>query len=198
MFRLKFPELRILNIQVILMVKSLQSIVIDTGPLFIVLCQNYLELSENKSINRDRILNIAYDKISVYPELGNALRNFINRIHNIFTTSHVLGEINRHVNRLDLDLRKSKIFWDCTIKFLIEKNFGEELISSLDINKNGILAKLVLDIGLVDTGLIQLAQKINAPILTDDRRTLYKRARQNSVNGYHLIDDIYYSYTSKN
>jgi hypothetical protein len=70
------------------------------------------------------------------------------------TTSHVLGEINGHVNsRLDLRGPELNRFWNGCIELLTMWDLDERLVQFLDFARES--APEITRVGLVDTGLIR-------------------------------------------
>ena len=72
--------------------------------------------------------------------------------------------------------------------WLAKKQLDEQLIRLLDLSSSQLRNSVCL-IGPCDTGLIELAHREGAILLTDDRRTLAPLARGNGVD-CHVVEDL--------
>jgi rRNA-processing protein FCF1 len=155
--------------------------VIDTCVLYDALIINYLRYNTDKQKHADWNLELYQGK----KELEKNYPIFLSEIKIFITTSHVIGELQRHIlNTLHINDKNFKSFWEVSIDYLKNKNLDVLLISLLDISIKSKFNKLILDIGYVDTGLIELAQMNNLKIVTNDIKTLTIRANNVGVKVY--------------
>lgn len=105
-------------------------------------------------------------------------------IGEIVTTSHVIGELSSHITRgfKGNDIIR-KDFLRHTLRILKEKRLQETLITIVDISIDERYIDIIDRIGIVDMGLLFLAQKMALPLLTEDERTLGREA--------HRLADVY-------
>ena len=142
--------------------------VIDTGPLLSALVLNYQKKYSRRS---------SLDALLREPLRGSDYQDqFLRLLAAIpakLTTSHVVAEIQGHVNSANLSWDERHRFWQASIDLLIFWNLDERLIRLLDIAAR---QEMLPDIGIVDTGLIELAARNNCVLITEDERTLARRA----------------------
>jgi len=99
------------------------------------------------------------------------------------TTSHVIGEIQGLAKtRLKLSGDDRLSFWRASIDLLTQWNLDEQLIRLLDMARRPALKERLLDIGIVDTGLIEFAAHNNCVLITQDDRTLAARAWTDGID----------------
>jgi rRNA-processing protein FCF1 len=67
-------------------------------------------------------------------------------------------------------------FWQASIDLLMQWNMDEQLIRLLDMAGRMELKDRLFDIGIVDTGLIELAAKNGCVLITQDEGTLARCA----------------------
>jgi len=67
-------------------------------------------------------------------------------------------------------------FWRASIDLLTQWKLDEQLIRLLDMASQSETKERVLDIGIVDAGLIELAAQNGCVLITQDERTLAERA----------------------
>ena len=85
----------------------------------------------------------------------------------------MIAEIQGHVNLVKLYGDDRLNFWQASVDLLMQWKLDERLIRLLDITSRRVMLP---DIGLVDTGLIELAARNSCVLLTEDERTLARRA----------------------
>ena len=84
--------------------------------------------------------------------------------------------------RLNLSGADRLNFWRASIDLLTQWGLDEQLIRLLDIASHSELKERLLDIGIVDTGLIELAAQNGCVLITQDERTLAARARAEQID----------------
>jgi hypothetical protein len=89
------------------------------------------------------------------------------------TTSHAVAELH-HLQRSRLQLSGEELnnFWNAGIDLLKSWGLDERLVRLLDIANRAELLGRIPEIGLVDTGLIELARQNGCMLITEDERTL--------------------------
>jgi hypothetical protein len=103
--------------------------------------------------------------------------SLLGKIHEIQTTSHVIGELNGHISNFkNKQLREDLLHH--TLDILTQKRLQEKLITVIDIATKGRYDDIVARIGIVDSGLLLLAQQTKLPLLTEDERTLGTEAER--------------------
>jgi hypothetical protein len=88
-------------------------------------------------------------------------------IRTLLTSSHVVGELQGLQHLQD---QRRREFWLYAMTWLASKGMQEELVRLLDLNSNTNRQKAVCEIGPTDTGLVELAFREGAVLLTDDER----------------------------
>ena len=152
---------------------------IDTGPLFSALVVNHVQQRPTQG-NRVQLLGLADESVR-HPDGQVRFLNLLASISNKLTTSHVLGEINGLVNtRSDLRGPELNRFWNGCIELLTQWQLDERLIRLLDFA--GGSAPEIARIGLVDIGLIRLAQEQGCVLITEDAKTLAPLAWEQGVD----------------
>lgn len=148
--------------------RPIRKAVIDTGPLLSALVLNY-----QKKYNRLSALDsLLRDPLRSGPGQDQFLQ-LLAGIPAKLTTSHVVAEIQGHMNPAKLFGSDRLRFWQSSIDLLILWKLDERLIRLLDIVDR---QEMLPDIGIVDTGLIELAARNNCVLITEDERTLAPRA----------------------
>ncbi len=158
-------------------------VVIDTGPLFTILTLNYVRQTHPTEEKRLSILERADIKHDVLrsPSRQHDCLLLFESIPTVLTTSHVIGEIQGRQKKIkahDRELHGADLrsFWLHTMDLLRRKNLDERLLCLLEMHARDDSREAVCSIGPTDTGLIELARLEGCSILTDDERTLAKRA----------------------
>jgi predicted nucleic acid-binding protein len=158
--------------------REFPKVVVDAGPLLSILVLKYAFRLDPDAANAV----IDRSAIASYLRANSAQRSMIHLFDNvrgITTTSHVIGELQ------GLQLLKNgsqTAFWDASMNWLKTKELDESLVSLMELHSHPVRRTWVCEIGPPDCGLIELAIRQNVPLLTDDRRTLAARARQNGVD----------------
>lgn len=160
--------------------------VVDAGPLLSALV---LRFTRKTLLERRRAL-IDRSRISDYlvrsPGRQRAFVELFDSIVEINTTSHVIGELQGlQVLRGD----EQRDFWLSSMDWLVKKKLDEKLVRLLDLNSQSSSRDRVCRIGPCDAGLIELALKEGATLLTDDRRTLAPLAWDVGVD-CHVVNDL--------
>ena len=152
--------------------------VIDTGPLFSALVVNHVQQRPTKG-NRDRLLGCVNESVQ-HPDAHVRFLSVLGSISRKLTTSHVLGEINGLVNvKLKLHEPELSRFWNGCIELLTLWELDERLIRFLDFA--GASAPGIARLGIVDTGLIRLAQEHGCVLITEDG-PLFRLAGEQGVD----------------
>lgn len=149
----------------------------DTGPLISILILKYAFTLQPDAAEA------AIAKSRIQPYLRNdgaqkAMIRLFDQIREIMTTSHVIGEL-QGLQSLKGDSQKA--FWRFSMDWLKSKSLDEKLVGILDLNSQARSQNWVCEVGPTDSGLLELARREGAVLLTDDRRTLA---------GYGLKKDI--------
>jgi predicted nucleic acid-binding protein len=160
-----------------------EAAVFDTSVLLDLLMINYLNVNKNPALNK-KWESLLFGKNSTFKLNYNY---FANKFTGIITTSQAIGELQGLVNsRIRFQNRIEDSFWENSIIFLREKKLDEQLVKLVStFNKK---PELVNKFGYVDTGLIELAQKVNLPIITNDRKTLAGACLKNMVEVFIPVD----------
>ncbi|MGA2742686.1 MAG: hypothetical protein ABSG65_35260 [Bryobacteraceae bacterium] len=109
--------------------------------------------------------------------------NLLASIREKLTTSHVIAEIQGLAKtRLKLSGDDHLTFWRTGIDLLTQWGLDEKLIRLLEMAGRSELKERLLDIGVADTGLIELAARNNCILITQDERTLATRAWADSID----------------
>ena len=153
--------------------------VIDAEPLFSAPIVNHLQNPAARA-NREHLLD-AVDESVRAPGMHLPFLEFLAAIPEKLTTSHVVGEVNGLAkSRLKLYGPESRVFWNGSIDLLMRWNFDERLVALLDFAQDS--ADEIVRAGVVDIGLIRLAQRSGAVLITGDERTLAPLAREQGVD----------------
>jgi hypothetical protein len=108
--------------------------------------------------------------------------NLLASVKGKLTTSHVIAEMQGLANsRLKLSRDDRVAFWRASIDLLTLWNLDEQLIRLLDMASRKELRDRLPDIGIVDTGLIELAAQSGGILITQDERTLAARALRDGI-----------------
>jgi hypothetical protein len=83
-------------------------------------------------------------------------------------------------------------FWQASMNWLTLKGLDESLISLMELHSHPGRREWVCEIGPTDSGLIELAVRHRTALLTDDRRTMLARAKQNGVDCRVVQDQLHY------
>lgn len=148
--------------------------VVDTSPLFTALT---LELVQRSPQTRRRSI-LEKSSLPVYlaesASQQEAFRQLFASIRTILTTSHVVAELQGLLRR-----EHQREFWSYGMDLLKTRGFHEGLLLPLlDMHRVDVLREAVCATGPTDTGLIELARNEGCALLTDDERTLARRAWQ--------------------
>lgn len=153
---------------------SIAKAVVDTSPLFTALTLELVQRSprtSRRSILEKSSLPIYLAKSSSRQE---AFLQFFASIRTILTTSHVIAELQGLLKR-----EHQRKFWSYGMDLLSTRGFHEGFLRPLlDMHRIDVLREAVCSEGPTDTGLIELARKEGCALLTDDERTLARRAWQ--------------------
>jgi len=156
---------------------TIRKAVIDTGPLFSALVLNY---AETLKPDRASALVQKNDRIPLYLRSRTQQQSMIALFHNVrlvLTSSHVIAELQGLQQGLH-----SKDFWLFAMNWLSRKGVDERFIRLLDLKEDERWREAVCLIGPTDTGLINIALRDGAVLLTDDRKTLFPIASSQNVN----------------
>lgn len=167
----------------------LNKAVIDTSALFEILLVNYsLKVSPKDNLCKevDSVFNGNLRYKNNYIEFYNSLKIF-------YSTSQAIGELHGLINsRLHFKDKLYEKFWEISIDYLKQKRLDEKLIELLTISENNLTKEMIFKIGYVDTGLIELAMKEELCIITKDRQTLRKYAKNMMINVIVLSEYLNY------
>lgn len=158
-------------------IEDFRKVVVDTCFIVDVLPLNYLIKQNNKS---DSITNLLPNDLRYNPKFRKNYLELLNTIEIFITSSHSIGELQRHFYNISRDLKKR--FWDISFEYLKSKKLDEKLIQLLSLSQNEDYNKIIYDIGYVDTGLIELALKEKSIIITNDFNTLERNARIRGID----------------
>jgi hypothetical protein len=142
--------------------------VVDTGPLFSILVLKYsLKL-------KPRAAEAVIDRSRISPYLRArseqaSMVDLFDGIQIIMTSSHVIGEL-QGLQRLKRGYQRD--FWLFAMRWLSEKGLDEQLVCLLDLNADSRWQNSICEIGPTDTGLLEIAFREGAVLLTDDKDTL--------------------------
>jgi len=168
---------------------KLSKVILDSGPLLILLTLNYIEFYNKQ--NKDTIIRKVYSNFDNIPNPVYNLNRFFKEINYFHTTPHAIGEVIGLVkSRLKLKDNENE-FWISSFEFIKRNNFSEHLISLVELAENNHFTQLISQIGVVDSELINFAQESNMPIISIDKRTLKKEAEKRNVEVLIIDDDIY-------
>jgi len=157
-------------------VTPIRKAVIDTGPLLSALVSIY----QIKYGRRSALDSLLREPLRIRDHQEQFLR-LLAAIPEKLTTSHVIAEIQGHVNAAKLYGDDLLNFWQSSIDLLMQWKLDERLIRLLDIVGR---QEMLPDIGIVDTGLIELAARNNCALITEDERTLARRAWTEQIDCY--------------
>ena len=166
--------------------------VIDSGPLFDALVLNY----DVRRVANGQRPKFASRYASI---LDGALRNeaaqrrflgLLGSIREKLTTSHVIAELyGLEKIRLVLYGPDRYNFWRVSIDLLMQWRIEETLIRLLDLASNDSLRICLPEIGVTDTGPIELATRQGCVLITRDERTLARQARIRQVD-CRLVEEL--------
>jgi len=155
--------------------------VIDSGPLFDALVCNY-DLKRVASGRRARYGSILDDVLQSKHSQQYFL-TFLASIREKLTTAHVMAELyGLEKRRLKLYGPDLSEFWRTSIDLLLQWRIDEHLIKLLDLASHASLAICLPEIGVTDTGLIELAARHGCILITRDARTLAREAHVRHVD----------------
>jgi predicted nucleic acid-binding protein len=149
-------------------VTRIRKAVIDTGPLLSALVLHY----QIRYGRRSALDSLLREPLRIRDHQQQFL-SFLAAIPDKLTTSHVIAELQGHVNSAKLCWDDRLNFWQGSIDLLMQWGLDERLIRLLDIISRHLM---IADIGIVDTGLIELAARNNCVLITEDEKTLARRA----------------------
>lgn len=153
----------------------LRQVVLDTGPLFSALICNYS--FRNIEYGRLPSATAALEAPLLERSSQKQFLELLSSIDEKLTTSHVIAELQGLERaRLRLYGNEHLNFWRESLDLLLQWNIDEKLIRLLDMAANQDFRDLIPELGLVDTGLIELAREHGCPLITQDERTLFPRA----------------------
>jgi hypothetical protein len=162
--------------------------IVDTSTLIVFLALTFLDMYPEEQY-RSKVF-----KVIGKPHFADQLyqqtmyKDILTNIRTLYTTSHVIGELNRHIMPFGkVSEQQRELFLHHTFTILHNKMFDECLIKVFDVSVYDRYKESILRIGIVDTGLLLLAQQKRLPLLTEDGWTLTKEARQlGTVRCVHL------------
>lgn len=166
----------------------IKEVILDSGPLLIYLCLNYIRNKEIK--NKEKLLFQAYDKAKHIPNVIDQFESYFNNINKIYTSSHIIGELKGLVKSRLKEINEDD-FWQHSIEFLNRINFFEETIKLIELSNDNKFKNLIYKIGFVDSGLLKLADDKKVNIISTDHRTLLKEAEKKNIGVLILLDDIF-------
>jgi hypothetical protein len=149
--------------------------VIDSGPLFDALVCNY-DLQRVASGRQARFESVLDDVLQSRNSQQYFL-TFLASIREKLTTAHVMAELyGLEKGRLKLFGPDLHEFWRTSIDLLLQWRIEEHLVKLLDLASHASLGICLPEIGVTDTGLIDLAARYGCVLITRDARTLAREA----------------------
>jgi rRNA-processing protein FCF1 len=149
--------------------------VIDSGPLFDALVLNY-EHQRSQYGRAPRFTSILDEVL----QNVTAQKQFLGSLFSIrekLTTSHVIAELyGLEKGRLGLNPPDLYDFRRTSIELLMQWGIDERLIRLLDLASHDSFRSCLTEIGVTDTGLIDLAVRHDCVLITWDARTLAREA----------------------
>jgi len=144
--------------------------VIDSGPLFSALVLHYADRTAD-GVNRDLCMKVIDPYLAEASSRQEQFLALLTSIREKLTTSHVIAELNGLQNsRLRLRERELERFWSGTVDLLTQWDLDEQLIRLLDVARRTELS--MTRVGLIDAGIIELAQRHGCLLITQDEKTL--------------------------
>jgi len=154
--------------------------IIDTSTLMVFLGLSFLasQPKEPTASQRQQIFRfIGIEDFEDDSVKQQRYQSLLTRINEIVTTSHVIGELSSHITRgFGSNDMMREDFLRHTIQMLTEKRIQETLVTIMDISIGKQYNDILIRIGIVDMGLLSLAQRLDLPLLTQDGRTLGSEA----------------------
>ena len=153
---------------------SISKAVVDTSPLFTALTLELVRRSPRS--RRSTILEKSGlpEYLSKSSSRQEAFLQFLASIRIILTTQHVIAELQGLLRR-----EHQREFWSYGMDLLSTRGFGERLLPPLlDMQRVDAVREAVCATGPTDAGLIELARQEGCALITDDERTLARRAWQ--------------------
>ena len=149
--------------------------VIDSGPLFDALVLNY-SLQRDTTRRLIRFASVLDDAL----QSRNSQHLFLELLSSIrekLTTAHVIAELyGLEKARLKLYAMDLHEFWQTSIDLLVQWRMAEELVRLLDLASHDSLRRCLPEIGVTDTGLIDVAARQGCILITRDSRTVAREA----------------------
>jgi hypothetical protein len=167
-------------------ISAYPKVVVDTSPLISILVLKYAFTLTPDAANAV-IMRSAVAPYLRTEAAQRAMIHLFDGVRGITTTSHVIGEL-QGLQQLKDDAQRA--FWQAAMNWLASKGLNENLVSLLELNSHLRSRTSVCEIGPTDCGLIELAIRENAVLLTDDRRTIVGRARKNGVDCRVVEDEL--------
>lgn len=143
-----------------------RSIVIDTGPLLTYLALRYLDRDDAPQARRNQIFDELRRAKPFADTEQEHLRHAMSRA--VLTTPHVLTEVFRL--RESSILRKLEGFLPCSLDILDQGSIIEVQCPTAELSKDRDFRELICRRGLTDAGLVFIATRRKALLLTDDVR----------------------------
>jgi predicted nucleic acid-binding protein len=157
---------------------TIRKAVIDSGPLLSALVLHY-----QRERGRQPSLESFLEEPLLIRDHQEQFLNLLASIREKLTTSHAIGEIQGLAKaRLKLGGDDRLNFWRASVDLLTQWNLDEQLIRLLEMASRSELKERLLDIGIVDTGLIELAAQNGCVLITQDERTLAARAWTDGID----------------
>jgi PIN domain-containing protein len=156
---------------------AIRKAVIDSGPLLSAPVLHY-----QRERGRRFFLDSFLEEPLLIRDHQEQFLNLLASIQEKLTTSHVIGEIHGLAkSRLKLTGDNRISFWRTSIDLLTQWKLDEQLIRLLEMASRSELKERLLDIGIIDTGLIELAAQSGGILITQDERTLAPRALTDGI-----------------
>ena len=166
--------------------------VIDSGPLFSALVLNYDQRVAGYG-RQPRFTGLLAEPLR-NPAAQMLFLELVRSVRVKLTTSHAIAELSGLImRRLNLYGDGRLDFWRTSIDLLVQWDIDESLIRLMDLASSPSLQACLPDIGVTDTGLIQMALQHECVLITEDERTLAQQAWTNGVDCHlvkHLIAPI--------
>ncbi len=159
-------------------------IVIDTSPLLTYLAIRYLDSKDAPKARRDQVITEIRGKTFAATEQERFLELMKQRT---FTTAHVISEVLKLREKSVLSLEKED-FRRNSLDVLTGDTISEIPCPIMEVCQEEDFRQLICRYGLTDAGLIFVADKNRALVLTDDGR-LFSSYSENSGYVIELLDN---------
>ncbi len=161
---------------------------LDTGPLLDALILHHVSRYSQQSNTSSHKLLSHVNGVHAHPSARTEALSLLNSISVKLTTSHVIAEVNSLVTKR-LKIREADLtrFWSGSIELLTLWNLDERMIQLLDLAGDAV--EHIIRVGIVDTGLIRLAQQHGYILITNDEKTLAPLAWEQGVD-CHILRNL--------